>query len=297
MKISVGAVIALVAASASGFSITMSSYLDNLASGSTLSSFSQGGGAAVAPAPSAASPAAPAPAAYNAAPAPAPYQSAFADLPASASNDYIGTIAGGSQMKSGPNYQGMSRTFRASHNVVSNSVYLENLKQGNAMTSYANGASAPANGFAAAPAPAFSAPAPAVSAPAPAPYQGAAAGAGVASAISGYIGTIGGGSQMKPGPNYTGMSSSFKPSQSISNSVYLDSVSGAALNSFSNGASSNGYTAPAPAPAPAQSYSPAPAAPAFATSSPSYAKPSSYMPQPSGRVANTGIGNYLDALA
>lgn len=304
MKISIGAVFALTAASVSGFSITMSSYLDNLATQSTLTSFApQGGGATTyAPAPSYAAPApangasfAPAP------PAPAPYTSSFADLPASNSLNYIATIGGGSQMKSGPNYTGMSRSFQPSNDAVSGSVYLSNLK-GASVTSFANGATAPAapaqNSFAPAPAQSY-APAP----PAPAPYQSSFAEA-PATTATGYIGTIGGGSQMKPGPNYTGMSSSFKPTSSISNSVYLDNVNSIGLSSFTNGATApaNGYSAPAPfaaAPAPPapyqSSFAPAPA-PAYASSPPSYAGSSSYMPQPSGRVTSTGIGSYLDAL-
>lgn len=161
MKFPVAAVMAVCAASTvQGFSITMSSYLDNLGATGGLSSFAPSGGYS-APAPPTYS--APAPSyAAPAAPAPAPYQSAFADAPANSDLNYMASLGSGGQMKSGPNFSGVSSSFTPVTQSISNSVYLDNLK-GAAMTSFA-GAS-PAS---------YSAPAPASyqsSAPAPAPVN------------------------------------------------------------------------------------------------------------------------------
>jgi hypothetical protein len=146
MKFYTAAIVAALAASAHGFSLTMSSigYLENLGkSGSGLTSFAPSSGSSYsygAPAPAApasysyggGAPApVPAPASYSfggGAPAPAPYKSSFADMPANSSTNYIGTIGGGGKMKSGLNYAGVSRSFRASTGGFGQSSYLDGIK-------------------------------------------------------------------------------------------------------------------------------------------------------------------------
>lgn len=175
MKFTVAAFVALVAAaSTNGFSISMSSYLDNLGSGATLQSF---GSTTYAPAPAAPAPSAPAPSYSAPAPAAAPYKSAFADMPANSDLNYMSALGGGNQMKRGKNYTGMNSSFRPTQS-TGNAAYLDNLK-GAVMSNgyaapqangYSNGYSAPQESFAPAPAPA--APYQSSFAPAPAPaYQ------------------------------------------------------------------------------------------------------------------------------
>jgi hypothetical protein len=133
-------VIALVIASTNGFSVTMSSigYLDNLAKGSVqLSSFATTS-APPAPAPAAAwsgssyAPPAAAPSSYSygstaapPAPAPAQYKSSLADAPANNDLHYLKTLGGGSSVKSGRNYSGVSSYFRT---ITSATSYTDNLK-------------------------------------------------------------------------------------------------------------------------------------------------------------------------
>lgn len=182
MIVKVSVFVALLVNSAGGFSITMSSYLDNLNTGAShLSSFGSSSAPAppaYAPAPSYAQPAA-APATPSYAPptpAAAPYTSPFANLPASSSLDYLKTVGGGNQMKGGRNFSGVSSYFRPTYS-TGNSAYLDDLK-GRVMTSSSPAPAAPApyqSSFASPPAPAPQAPAPYQSSfaqpPAPAPYQ------------------------------------------------------------------------------------------------------------------------------
>lgn len=147
MKLSVAIFIGTLAGSVSGFSITMSSYLDNLKPGG-LQSFAPNGAAPAqqgyAPAPSYAAPPSYAPAPSYAPPAPAPpaYTSAFAHLPANSDLNYLATVGGGSQMKGGRNYSGVSSNYPTTYS-TGNAAYLDDLK-GAVMTSgWANGAAAP----------------------------------------------------------------------------------------------------------------------------------------------------------
>jgi hypothetical protein len=190
MKFAATTLVALVAATlTNGFSISMSSYLDNLGSGTVqLKSWGSASSTTYAPAPAAPAYKAPSPSYAAPAPAPAykPYKSAFADMPANTDLNYMNALGGGNKMKSGPNYAGVNRSFQPTRS-QGNAAYLDNLKgavlsngfaapQANG---YANGHAAPQR-FAPAPAPAAPyqssfAPAPAAAykssfaAPAPAP--------------------------------------------------------------------------------------------------------------------------------
>jgi hypothetical protein len=175
MKFTATAIVAFLAASANGFSVSMSSigYLDNLSKGSGLSSFSSYSAPAPAPASYAPTPSyAPAPASYSygSAPAPAPassYQSSFANLPVNKDVDYMKSLNTGSAMKSGSNYSGLSQTYRTSQGFAQ-ATYLD------ALTGTSSGGYSSPQGWGtpAAPAPApmpYSAPS--YSAPAPASYS------------------------------------------------------------------------------------------------------------------------------
>lgn len=136
MKFAVAAVITACVVSVQGFSVTMSAYLDNLGGNGGLDSFGS-------QQPSPAS-------GHTPAPAPAPYTSSFADTPANTNLNYMASLDSGGQMKSGPNFSGVSSTF-SSNQSIGNSVYLDNLKGGGAAPSYSS-SPAPAPATAAAPA-------------------------------------------------------------------------------------------------------------------------------------------------
>ena len=153
------ALLALVATSPIyGFTITMSSYLDKIASGQAAgltsfapsqnsygsSSYSFGSSPAApvtyanptpAPAQSTSysyggSAAASSSYSYGGSPAPAPtpaYVNAFAHIQPNNSLNYIGTLGGGSAKKWGQDYSGVSSTFRPTYS-VGNAAYLDNLK-------------------------------------------------------------------------------------------------------------------------------------------------------------------------
>ena len=162
------AIVAVTVASASAFSVTMSSigYLSNLGSSGGLTSFAPPAGSApAAPAPAsyqAPAPApAPAPAASTPAPASAPYVSGFANVAPSNGLNYLGGLGGGGSMKSGRNFSGVSSSFKPTNTGPS---YLANLP-GQVMQSTYGSAAAPAQPSYSQPA----APAPQPAAPAPAP--------------------------------------------------------------------------------------------------------------------------------
>lgn len=152
MKISTIAIIALFAANAQGFSVTMMSslgYLDKL-NGASWSSPSW----TPAPSPmpySAPSYSAPSYGSPTPAPAPATYRSIHADAPANSDLNYLKTLGGGATMKSGRNYSGVSSYFRQTR---SGSSYLDALK---------DAVMAPASYSA----PSYSAPTPSYAAPTP----------------------------------------------------------------------------------------------------------------------------------
>jgi hypothetical protein len=177
------------------------------------------------------------PATYSApAPAPVPYKSPFADLPPSSDINYIKNIAGGNAMKSGKNYSGVSRKFTTASSA---------LPYAPASPSTSTQAPAPA------PAPYVSSFA---SAPAPAP----------ASNGLNYMGSLGGGSAMKSGKNYSGVSGSKWAS-----------------------AKSTGFEPSAPAPAPyVSSFSASASAPASGTG------PANYMSSLGGGSAMKSGKNY-----
>jgi hypothetical protein len=124
-------VISTLVSTTHSFSITMSSYLDQLArqAPAVSSSYSYGASATAASTPSyAPTPAAPS---YSYAPAPAPakpaYVSAFANMPANNDLHYLKTLGGGSAKKWGADYTGVSSTFRPTKS-IGHSAYLDNLK-------------------------------------------------------------------------------------------------------------------------------------------------------------------------
>jgi hypothetical protein len=149
--------------STQAFSITMSSYLDQLARAAPAvsSSYSYGASAATtsyAPASVASS--------YSYAPAPAPkpaYVSAFANMPANNDLHYLKTLGGGSAKKWGADFSGVSSTFRPTKS-IGHSAYLDNLK--GMIFSY-NAVAAPPLAAAYSYASSWAMPA---AAPAPAPY-------------------------------------------------------------------------------------------------------------------------------
>jgi hypothetical protein len=127
-----------------GFSLTMSSYLDQIASGHSagLTSFAPSAGnsygASATPSYSYGSSPAPAsyttPAAqssysYGASPTPAPpaYVNGFAHIAPNKDLNYIATLGGGSAKKWGRDYSGVSSTFRPTYS-VGNASYLDQLK-------------------------------------------------------------------------------------------------------------------------------------------------------------------------
>jgi hypothetical protein len=137
-----------------GFTITMSSYLDRIASGQTAgltsfaptsngqsygSSYSYGSSPAPAsyttPAPSQSSfsyggSAAASSYSYGGSPPPAPkpaYVNSFSHVQPNNSLNYIATLGGGSAKKWGRDYTGVSSTFRPTYS-VGNASYLDNLK-------------------------------------------------------------------------------------------------------------------------------------------------------------------------
>jgi len=114
---------------------------------------------------------------------------------ASTDLNYMKTLGGGSAMKSGPNYSGVSRSFQKT---ASTSVYTPPVSQP-AQQSYSVDASVPA------------------------------------STDLNYIKTLGGGSAMKSGPNYSGVSRSFQ--KTASTSVYTPPASQPAQQSYSVDAS------------------------------------------------------------
>jgi hypothetical protein len=236
MKFSTAAIVAALAATAHGFSLTMSSigYLENLGkSGSGLTSFAPSSGSSYsygAPAPAPASysyggaPApAPAPASYSyggGAPAPAPYKSSFADMPANSNVNYISTIGGGSKMKSGKNYAGVSRSFRPSTGGFGQSSYLDGIK-GKTMQS-SSYSSTPSYGSSSS----YSYGQPA--APAPAPYS------------SSY--SYGGSAAPAPAPQSSySYGGSAAPAPAPANGSYLDNLS-AAGGSARGAAQSSSYS-------------------------------------------------------
>lgn len=237
MKFSTAAIVAALAATAHGFSLTMSSigYLENLGkSGSGLTSFAPSSGSSYsygAPAPAPASYSygggapAPAPASYSygggapaQAPAPAPYKSSFADMPANSSTNYISTIGGGSKMKSGKNYAGVSRSFRPATGFAQ-SGYLEGIK-GKTMQS-SGYSSTPSYGSSSS----YSYGQPA--APAPAPYS------------SSY--SYGGSAAPAPAPQSSySYGGSAAPAPAPANGSYLDNLSGGAARGAAQSSSYSG---------------------------------------------------------
>ena len=137
MKFAVAAVITACVVSVQGFSVTMSAYLDNLGGNGGLDSFGS-------QQPSPAS-------GHTPAPAPAPYTSSFADTPANTNLNYMASLDSGGQMKSGPNFSGVSSTF-SSNQSIGNSVYLDNLKGGGGAAPSYSSSPVPAPATAAAPA-------------------------------------------------------------------------------------------------------------------------------------------------
>jgi hypothetical protein len=189
-------------------------------------------------------PAAPSTASYAPAPAPAPYVSSFAAAPATNSLNYMGSLGGGNEMKSGKNYSGVSSkwgpgkstgfvpsapapapyvsSFSASAPATTtNSLnYMGSLGGGNAMKSGKN-YSGVSSKFGPTKSNSYL---DAVTSAAPATtYSNSATSLPVASGAT-YLGGLGGGNAMKSGKNYLGMSSKFGPTKSNS---YLDAVSSA----------------------------------------------------------------------
>lgn len=243
MKFSSCTIAALFAAPVVGFTVTMSSvaYLDRISTGGGLTSF----------APS--TPANYSPASYSApAPAPAPYKSPFADLPPSNDINYMQNLAGGNAMKPGKNYSGVSRKFTASSELpyaaatpstqaapapapyvssfapapapaTNNLNYMGSLSGGNAMKSGKNYSGVSGSKWGPVKSTGFE-----PSAPAPAPYVSSFAASAPASGAAtplNYMSSLGGGSAMKSGKNYSGVSNKFGPTKS---STYLDVVSSVA---------------------------------------------------------------------
>ena len=140
------------------------------------------------------------------APSPQPYKSLFADLPASSSLNYIGGLGGGSSMKSGKNYAGVSRSFRP---VNSGPSYLGNLAGVSMQFSYS--APAPSSYQSSFAQPAAPAPYQSSFSPSPAPYQSSFSPAPAAAPANtgSYLENLGRGSSGSVSSSYSGMASSF----------------------------------------------------------------------------------------
>ena len=145
VKTTIALLLAFAALPIDGFTITMSSYLDKIASGqvagltsfapsqnsygSSSSSYSYGSSPVPAPAPAQSS------FSYGGGasasfPVPAPtsaYVNGFAHIQPNNSLNYIATLGGGSAKKWGRDYSGVSSTFRPTYS-VGNAAYLDNLK-------------------------------------------------------------------------------------------------------------------------------------------------------------------------
>jgi hypothetical protein len=108
-------------------------------------------------------------------------------VPVSSGLNYLGGLGGGSAMKSGTNYLGMSRTFRPT---ASNS-YLDKVTQAAPVVSSYSSSAGPTS-------------------------------SGPVSSGLNYLGGLRGGSAMKSGKNYSGVNNRFGPTKS--GNTYLDNV-------------------------------------------------------------------------
>jgi hypothetical protein len=206
-------------------------------------------------------PASPSTATQTYAPAPAPYVSSFASAPASNDLNYMGSLGGGSAMKSGKNYSGVSSkwaparstgftpsapapapyvsSFAASAPASSSPLnYMGSLSGGNAMKPGKN-YSGVSNKFGPTKSNSYL---DAVARASPATAYSSSAASGSVATGTNYLGALSGGSAMKSGKNYLGMSSTFRPTKSNS---YLDAVASAAPASTSYGASAAAGVSPA----------------------------------------------------
>jgi hypothetical protein len=187
------------------------------------------------------------------------------------------------------------------------SSYLEKLgsaKGGLSSFAPSNGASygaTPSYSYGSVPAPAsYTTPAPASysygSSPAPAPYVSSFANAPVSKSLN-YMGSLGGGNAKKWGTDYSGVSSSFRPTQAVGNASYLDNLKGAVMQR-------SDYSRPAPASYSYQSsWAPAPAAPtasspsySYGSSTPAPAPYTSSFAKPSSVSAAKSTSSYLASL-